>query len=146
MTLAVMKRKGEKSTFSRRPLCYQIAMFRERGRPAWTHYNPLASAKTVTLTNSQAPQQHSDAVCVFSQSPLCCWHKSSQARPVKCATAVDLHKASFLVFLQKKKSPILLLHFFLNPPSNHTDTFRAFSLGVWWLGRWWKPWMSPRKG
>lgn len=34
MTLAVMKRKGEKSTFSRRPLCYQIAMFRERGRPA----------------------------------------------------------------------------------------------------------------
>lgn len=130
--VAALKREGGKVNLQQKAFVLSDSHVLGGGRPPGTHYTPLASAKAVTLTNSQRHNAHahihtthSGSVCVFTQSPLCWWHKSSWARPVKCASAANVHKASFLVFLKKKKSLILLLHFF-NPPPHHTDTFWVF--------------------
>lgn len=73
---------GGKSSSSRTPLCYQIATFwEEGGRPGHT-IRPLASAKTVTLTNSQ---HHNGTVAqfVFSFKPHYAGDTKAAGPPVK---------------------------------------------------------------
>lgn len=115
------------------------------GRPAGTHYAPLASAKAVTLTNSQ---RHNTTVVqfVFSLNPL--YAADTKAAGPNLSNAPQrpsCTKLHFYSFLGKKQSLILLLHFLI--PHLITQTLSGcFGRRVWQVSIWWKLWISLRKG
>lgn len=100
------------------------------GRPAGTHYTPLASAKAVTLTNSQC---HNGTVVqfVFSLNPHYVGHTKAAgpdfSNVPQQRTCTKLH---FLSFLRKRKGRsccfVFFFSFFFNPPRLITDTFWVF--------------------
>lgn len=123
-----MKRKGGKVNLQLTAFVLSDSHVLGGGRPAGTHYTPLASPKAVTLTNSQG---HNGTVVqfVFSLNALYAVDtKAAPARPFKYTTTADKHKASFLVFL-KRKAQSCFFFFYFNPSSHHTGTFLVFWQG-----------------
>lgn len=92
------------------------------GRPTGTHYTPLASAKAVTLTNSQS---HNSTVVrfVFSLNPL--YTADTKAAGPDLSNVPQQRpctKLHFLSFMRKRKGQSCCFIFLKSPP-NQADWF-----------------------
>ena len=126
--VAAMKRKGEKVNLQQTAFVPSDSHALWGGRPARTHYDPLASAKAVTLTNSQC-HNSTLAQFVFSFNPFYS-SDTKAARPdlSNVPQQQTCTKRHFWAFWRKRKGQSCCFIFF-NPPPNHTDTFKVFLAG-----------------
>lgn len=95
----------------------------EGGRPSGTHYTPLASAKTVTLTNSQC---HNGTVVqfVFSLNPLYAGDTKAAGPDLSnVPQQQERTKLHFLSFSSKRKAISCCSIFFIPHLITHSGSF-----------------------